>query len=205
MRFGTQKEFIFCKRWSVICKNRVRQGLFLTTKEDALPSPTPSKEFLFPYLFLGSASLSKLVFTFKQKPLQDQSVHQMGRRWIIASKARWRVWWVRNTKFGFQKKINTNEEENWEEGNGFLEDSVLFFAGKISIVLKDFTPAGYPSYHFAHWVAIQACGLGAPTGGLLAVQNQMAVWKLGRWFYFHSIKSNISWDEGCYAAWKRFF
>ena len=46
------------------------------------------------------------------------------------------------------EKINTNEEEYWEEGNGFLEDSV-FFVGKIRIVLKDFTPAGYPSFNFA--------------------------------------------------------
>ena len=56
---------------------------------------------------------------------------------------------VRGTRSSdFRKKINTNEEDYWEEGNGFLEDSV-FFVGKISIVLKDFTPAGYPSFHFA--------------------------------------------------------
>lgn len=47
-----------------------------------------------------------------------------------------------------EKDKHTNEEEYREEGNGFLEDSVFFF-GKISIVLKDFTPAGYPSFHFA--------------------------------------------------------
>ena len=130
-KFGTQKGFIFWKRWSVSGKNQVMPGLFLTTKQDwiglTLPSPRPSEGFLCPYLFLGSASMSKLVFTFKHRSLQDQPVHQMGRRWIIASKARWQVWCARNTKFGFQKKINTNEEEYWEEGNGFLEDSMFFW------------------------------------------------------------------------------
>ena len=98
----------FLKRWSVSGKNQVMPGLFLTTKQDwiglTLPSPRPSKGFLCPYLFLGSASRSKLVFTFKHKSLQDQPIHQMGRRWIIASKARWQVWCARDTKFGFQKK-----------------------------------------------------------------------------------------------------
>lgn len=49
-KFGTQKGFIFWKRWSVSGKNQVMPGLFLTTKQDwiglTLPSPRPSKGFL---------------------------------------------------------------------------------------------------------------------------------------------------------------
>lgn len=105
-------------------------------------------------------------------------------------------------------RISEKNKKQWGRilgGREWVFGGFRVFFGKISVVLKDFTPAGYPSFHFARWVAIQACGLGAPTGGLLAVQNQMAVWKLGRWFYFHSIKSNIPWDEGCYPAWNLFF
>ena len=127
-------------------------GLFLTTKQDwiglTLPSPTPSKGFLCPYLFLGSASMSKLVFTFKHKSLQDQPVHQMGRRWIIASKARWQVWCARNTKFGFQKK-NKHQWGRILGGREWVFGGFRVLFGKIGIVLKDFTPAGYPSFHFA--------------------------------------------------------
>ncbi len=64
-RFDTQKGFISCKRWSVIGKNPVRQVRIVFDNQrglnhtNALPSPAPSEGFLSPYLFLGSAFVSK--------------------------------------------------------------------------------------------------------------------------------------------------
>lgn len=180
---------------------------------------------LFPYLFLGSVSLSKLVilnvnfsevywcfstgFFLTSLHLQTETLAgsvcpSNGPSMDHCQLGGDGEFDVRGTNI-LQVRISGKKTHEWGGRLGgrecFFWRLLCFCFGKIGKGFEGFDTRWLSIFPFLSL----SCDSGLRCGGSYRRLACCAVvWKLGRWFYFPSSNSNIPWDEGCYPAWKRF-